>query len=56
MSLEDSLQHGARLRLRCFLTFTIKDVYRFGVGLELGCDSDDPSEKVLQIIDFRYLT
>lgn len=36
------------------LTLTVKDVHRFSVGLELGCDLDDPGEQKLQMSDFRY--
>lgn len=40
--------------LIAFFTLPFKDVYRIGVGLELGCDPDDPGEQVLQMVDVRY--
>jgi len=48
------LQHVTAFALFSSLTFSVKDVYYFGVRLEVGCKSDDLGEEVLLIIDFRY--
>jgi hypothetical protein len=36
------------------LTLTMRDVYRFSSSLDLGHDSDNAGEQLLQMVDCRF--